>query len=119
MEHNVGGLKCDHCWGSVDKLWSGRFGGYLCWLCWSKLEGDTPESRRKEPALTTDNSLEWIKPRRMDKLERCPDCKTEARVEGSYRPGAVYHPAHPSSSCTVTVDGARCGCRHKLATGYG
>jgi hypothetical protein len=33
-------------------LWIGRWGGYLCWLCWSLWEGDTPESRMKLRALT-------------------------------------------------------------------
>jgi len=54
MESNIRGLRCDTCWSTVKALWFGRFGGYLCYLCWSIQQGDTPESLRKPPALVAD-----------------------------------------------------------------
>jgi hypothetical protein len=34
-------------------LWFGRFGGYLCAVCWAIQQGDTPEAFSKPPALVT------------------------------------------------------------------
>jgi hypothetical protein len=45
MASKIASLRCDKCFGTVEALWIGRWGGYVCWLCWAKQESDTPESR--------------------------------------------------------------------------
>jgi len=60
----------------------------------------------------SDKPLDWIKPRRRDSNPRCLFCKSESPIiEGTYRPGAMFHPAHPYGACQVTEDGILCGCR--------
>jgi hypothetical protein len=55
--------------------------------------------------------LDEVKPRRHDPLPRCPSCKSESPIiEGTYRPGAMWHPAHPYGPCQVTDEGVPCGC---------
>jgi hypothetical protein len=46
----------------------------------------------------------WIKP-------RCPYCKSEPTITtGTYRPGAMFHPARPYGPCQVRTDGVVGGC---------
>jgi hypothetical protein len=58
------------------------------------------------------SDLSWIKPRTVDPMPRCPFCKDEAPVvpEGTYRPRAMVHPAHPHGPCIVRVEGVPCPC---------
>jgi hypothetical protein len=35
MESNIRGLRCDRCWCSVEALYVGRFGGWVCCFCWA------------------------------------------------------------------------------------
>jgi hypothetical protein len=51
MESNVRGLRCDKCWNLVEALYVGRFGGWVCRMCWAWQNGDLPEARHVEPAL--------------------------------------------------------------------
>jgi hypothetical protein len=66
----------------------------------------------------SDKPLDWIKPRRRDSNPRCAFCKSESPItEGTYRPGAMFHPAHPYGPCQVTKEGVPCGCRIGLDEG--
>jgi hypothetical protein len=51
MESNVKGLRCDGCWSEVQALYTGRYGGWVCDLCWAKQNGDWPAERQVRPAL--------------------------------------------------------------------
>jgi hypothetical protein len=54
----------------------------------------------------SDKPLDWVKPRNLGALPQCPFCKSEPLVmEGTYRPGAMFHPAHPNGPCQVSEDG--------------
>jgi hypothetical protein len=54
--------------------------------------------------------LDKIKPRRHDPMPRCPFCKTESPITEGFRPGAMFHPAHPFGPCQVIEEGVPCGC---------
>jgi hypothetical protein len=59
----------------------------------------------------SDKPLDWIKPRNLGAMPRCPYCKSESQItSGTYKPGAMFHPAHPYGPCQVRTDGEVCGC---------
>jgi hypothetical protein len=61
-----------------------------------------------EPEPWSDKPLDWIKPRRLDPMPRCLFCKSPAPVfEGTYQPGAMFHPAHTHGPCLVRDEGQR------------
>jgi hypothetical protein len=58
----------------------------------------------------SDKPPDWIKPRNLGALPRCPYCKSEAPIMSGHQPGAMFHPAHPYGPCQVRTDGEVCGC---------
>jgi hypothetical protein len=85
----------------VDALYTGRWGGWVCKLCWSIQNRDVPEASIIEPAIKADEVLSWIRPRNLGRLERCPECKTESPVVGTHRQKLCATPQHPYGPCQV------------------
>jgi hypothetical protein len=78
LASNVAGLRCDKCWNAVQQLWVGRYGGWVCDVCWAFQFGDWPSARRVPPALEAihERSLE----RQTARLDQTPQTRLEPEM---------------------------------------
>jgi len=58
---------------------------------WPDVEPVVRAVRERDGIEWSDKPLDWIKPRNLGSLPRCPYCKSESPVRGAYQPAPMFH----------------------------